>query len=708
MATDRIIYCGGITRGRTPAGADAPLSLNLWGQNGPANVWLTMENIRRGLWKNVPQRFEDLLEIATYVYAGDQATVRGEKDVDTFGASWRRNFEFHIPVREPGFWNAPDVNRVLCETLGFLSDDHYAFNFYPAQNAPACEGYLDLIFGSGAGGPVEQVVMYSGGLDSVAGAVKEVVREKRRVMLVTHRPIEKHVERRRELARLLAEKAGALAPEHLSVRINKEKRLGKEPTQRTRSFLFVSLGATVARMLGLQSVRFYENGVVGINLPVLEQVLGGRASRTTHPRSLAGFETLLSMIAGVPFTVDNPFRGDTKGDVVRTILKENCGPLIAQSMSCAHTWETTTAFAHCGTCSQCLDRRFAIIAAGAEEFDPRDQYRVDVFTGARPKEEDKLMGAGFVERANKIAQINDDDVADFLAKYPQVSDALPYLGRGKASAAAAILGLYKRHAGEVKRAAAEMIKLHAADLVSRSLPPDSLLRTIFDSAGVAPSLPPVTPATDVSQPPLENHKAEPPAFVLRRESGAWSVIFEGKPAAFRHEKGVLYVNHLLKNPTVCPIHGVELYGLATGQGIIQEANLSGDATGTMAKAKQRALELLAVLQDPNESDRKKADAREELEALAEAKKVVAKGPASNAEKVVRAVRKAISRLHETLADARHSDGKPHMVLNGFAEHLLKHLITPSARFGGSRQARVRAGTAGKFTYEPPTGVTWAD
>jgi 7-cyano-7-deazaguanine synthase in queuosine biosynthesis len=705
VATERIIYCGGVT----PANAtDGPLLLNVWKDNGVANVWLGMENIRKGLLKNVPQRFEDLLEIATYVYAADQATVRGEKDVDTFGASWRRNFEFHVPVREADFWNAADVKRTLCETLGFLSDDYYSFNFYPALNAPSCEGYLDLQFSAGPGKEVEDVIMYSGGLDSVAGAVKEAVTERHQVMLVTHRPIEKHKKRRETLARLLAGRAGALAPEHLSVLINKEKRLGKEPTQRSRSFLFVSLGATVARMLGLQRVRFYENGVVGINLPVLEQVLGGRASRTTHPRTLAGFQNLLSLVAGGPFTVDNPFLWETKGDVVRRLLNENCGPLIGQSMSCAHTWETTNEFPHCGTCSQCLDRRFAVIAAGAAAFDPREQYRTDVFTGARPEEADKLMGAGFVERANKIASINDNDIAALLAKYPQVSDALPYLGRGKAAGAGMILDLYRKHANEVKTAAAEMIKIHAPDLVSHNLPPDCLLRSIYDSAGITPTPGKAAEASVVAPAPVVVDGVAAPAFVLRREAGVWTVVFGGKAGAFRHEKGALYVDYLLKNSEVCPIHGVQLFGLATGQGIIQEANLAGDGAGTMAKARQRAMELMDVLKDPNASDKKKVDAREELEAIAEAKKKMRKGPSSNSEKTVRAVRKAISRLHETLADARRQDGSPHPALTAFAEHIMEHVIRPSARYGGHGRGRVNTGIAGSFTYEPPDGVVWLD
>ena len=45
-------------------------------------------------------------------------------------------------------------------------------------------------------------------------------------------------------------------------------------------------------MQGFDLLRFYENGVVSMNLPMSAQVVGTRATRTTHPRVLAGFEQL--------------------------------------------------------------------------------------------------------------------------------------------------------------------------------------------------------------------------------------------------------------------------------------------------------------------------------------------------------------------------------------------------------------------------------
>src|ERR1039457_5138989 len=105
MGAERVVVCSGMRPAGGPASEDGMLALDLWGQTGPANVELKIEDIQGRLGREVPPAFHDLLEIATYVYAADQATRRGGKDVDTFGGGWRRAFEFHVPVRLPELWN---------------------------------------------------------------------------------------------------------------------------------------------------------------------------------------------------------------------------------------------------------------------------------------------------------------------------------------------------------------------------------------------------------------------------------------------------------------------------------------------------------------------------------------------------------------------------------------------------------------------------
>jgi hypothetical protein len=306
----------------------------MWGPH--RNVRLKIGDVRRELVREVPSEFLDLIDIATYVYCADQAITRGGGGVEDMGESWRRRLFFRIPVRKPDLWGSHVIRDQLIRTLSFLSEDEYHFEFEPLVNEPPLPRYLD--FGTTPlTGIVEEVVMFSGGLDSLGGAVRESVIDKRTVLLVNHRSTQKLTPRHRRLLGLLGERAGDTPPHHFAVRINKKKRLGREYTQRTRSFLYVSLGATIAVMVGLSRVRFYENGVVSLNLPPSAQVVGARATRTTHPQVLKGFSDLLTRLAGKTFAVENPFLWHTKTDVVRLIADAGCGGLIRYATSCVHT-----------------------------------------------------------------------------------------------------------------------------------------------------------------------------------------------------------------------------------------------------------------------------------------------------------------------------------------------------------------------------------
>jgi hypothetical protein len=55
--------------------------------------------------------------------------------------------------------------------------------------------------------------------------------------------------------------------------------------------------------------------VVSLHLPVCAQVLGGRASRTTHPQALWRMQSLFSRLLGQPFHIENPFLWTTKTEV---------------------------------------------------------------------------------------------------------------------------------------------------------------------------------------------------------------------------------------------------------------------------------------------------------------------------------------------------------------------------------------------------------
>ena len=142
MQDKRYIICGNAPTDGIEENPDRDLRLRLWGKDGPDKITLRIEDIHKKMSKDVPDSFQDLLEIATYVYSADQAIPRGADDVDSFGHGWRRDLHFIIPVRKPDFWNGDDIHQALRSTLGFLSDDNYHFEFVKLKEAQAFQGYL--------------------------------------------------------------------------------------------------------------------------------------------------------------------------------------------------------------------------------------------------------------------------------------------------------------------------------------------------------------------------------------------------------------------------------------------------------------------------------------------------------------------------------------------------------------------------------------
>jgi hypothetical protein len=456
---DRVILCGGVAAPASARGKPA-LALDLQPPNG--NVMLKLLDISGRMTANMAPVLVDLLEIATYVYCADQAATRGGPTSQDFGAAWRRRFEFHIPVREPDLWSSKPVRSALCDTLGFLSDDDYDFNFKKLRRQQPATGYLDFAQDTEAGFQAEEVILFSGGLDSLGGAVHEVVDSKRSVALVSHRSSAKIDAKQQQLVRDLSARS-LRKPLHIPVWVNKEKALGREYTQRSRSFLFAAMGAVVARLFDLWRLRFYENGVVG-----------GRATRTTHPQVLNGFAEIFSAVFEKPFAVENPFRWKTKAEVVEVIRAGGCGDLVRHAVSCTHVWDMTTLHTHCGTCSQCIDRRFATLAAGCtDKEDPPEMYVVDLLRGERPPGNSRTMLESYVSTTKRVRTMTD---SAFFGAFGEAHRVIRHVrGMSADGAAAEMLNLYRRHAAAVFKVITNSIAAHATEIASGTVPSSCLL-----------------------------------------------------------------------------------------------------------------------------------------------------------------------------------------------------------------------------------------
>jgi hypothetical protein len=192
MSKPRSVLCGGITLSESDPVRNGRHVVELNARGTDPSVNIRVMDLAKVFLNHLSPRLEDLLEIASYVYSADCATSRGGEWTDGKSVEpWGRDFQFVIPVREPEFWSRNDVTDLLQQTLNFLSDDRYSFVFRPAtpDGAPK-QAYFELdenqedwpFHG------VERVLMFSGGLDSLAGAV-ETASNGGRLVLVSHRPV---------------------------------------------------------------------------------------------------------------------------------------------------------------------------------------------------------------------------------------------------------------------------------------------------------------------------------------------------------------------------------------------------------------------------------------------------------------------------------------------------------------------------------------
>ncbi|PIQ82275.1 MAG: hypothetical protein COV76_04445 [Candidatus Omnitrophica bacterium CG11_big_fil_rev_8_21_14_0_20_64_10] len=469
MSHEHVVLCGSCSPPGSLSKSSKTFALAL--SEPHQNITLKVTDISRRLVAKLPPLFTDLLEIATYVFCADQAVTRGGDGTANVGADWRRQFRFVIPVRQPGFWKRAEVLEALSGTLGFLSEDNYEFTFQKLASPPEAESYFEFAQGEVGSFRAEEVCLFSGGLDSLAGAL-ELIGQKKRVALVSHRSSPKTAGWQTALMKDLVELCPRpLKPFYIPVWVRKDEVLSREITQRSRSFLYVSLAATVAHMFKLNRVRFYENGVVSMNLPVSAQIIGARATRTTHPKTLRGFAELLSLITGRTFAVENPFLWKTKTDVVR--IAQGLRPqLIKRTRSCSKTFQATKLNPHCGRCSQCIDRRFAVLAAGASKHDPQEMYAADLLTGERTDPKDVTLAESYARTAGEILTMSDEQ---FFSRFGEAAPAIRALEGSTDENARRLLDLHKRHAQEVTQVLTAAVKQRARDIVKRRLPPSCLL-----------------------------------------------------------------------------------------------------------------------------------------------------------------------------------------------------------------------------------------
>lgn len=449
--------------------------------HGPrANVRLDAENIRDRLLSVEPERLTDLMEIAAYVFAADCAVRRGGPYLRNLAERWRRSFHLVIAVRRPEAWNEPTLLAALRGALGFLSEDSWHFEFVALIDPPGSKAYLPGVRRVDLEPGETNIVMFSGGLDSFAGAVHELNTTRAHVLLMSRRIGGMTDSCQAELARHLRQHYPDRVS-HAPVQAGlTEETEAVEHSQRTRSFLLMAIGLAAAGIEVSNRLCFYENGIMSVNLPISQQVVGTRASRSTHPRSLSLLQNLAVLVAERAVQIDNPFAWLTKVEVVQTLNGRPERPLIGRTLSCSGTRRLTTMSPHCGQCIQCLQRRIATLGAGADDVDSAVDYETDLLLGAREAGDDRVMAVDVVRSAFEHRRLNDDGFAiRYAGELASVADGSTDAERRDTILRTA--NMYRRHADSVRQIIISATRDHAEAFTDKTLPASCLLRLVQES-----------------------------------------------------------------------------------------------------------------------------------------------------------------------------------------------------------------------------------
>jgi hypothetical protein len=323
----------------------------------------------------------DVLVLAAHVHAADTRISRASESQD----GWTREIRLIVPVSDPALWVG--VAPTFVRMLNFLTGDRWslAFRARPRRFAKIVPARPARLIGP----PFDDLALFSGGLDSLIGAI-DALEAGSTPLLLSHAgegatsdaqttifDVLKTHYRRRPFDRL---RLWMAFPDGIVSGSDGEN------TTRGRSFLFFALGVFAGSGLGAPfTLKVPENGLIAVNVPLDPLRLGALSTRTTHPFYIARWNDALQGL-GLNGRIVNPYWNKTKGEMVAACADGNLlRSLIASSTSCAAPtkgrWQGLGA-QHCGYCLPCLIRRAALDIGLRPDADPT-VYTIDDLT-ARP------------------------------------------------------------------------------------------------------------------------------------------------------------------------------------------------------------------------------------------------------------------------------------------------------------------------------------
>ena len=332
----------------------------------------------------------DWLRLASALYSADRFAPRrlGGPNGPVF---WRRSIQVVVPVFEPGRWNAIALD--IMAALEFLTEDDWLLRFVRRGFHSFEEDQAH--FSRLVDHRLDWVALFSGGLDSTAGALHWLHQPGGRGLLVSgytnSRLHDSQLRVVEQMYHTFHQRVGTLPVEYgLPFKIEPS---GLDSSQRCRAWMHVSLGLLAAHIAGLNRLHVFENGIGAFNLPCEVSQTGSKSSRAMHPIFLARIARVASEAFGTAMNIEQPFALATKAEMLRNPHVRHHQQMLADSFSCEIFPNYLSRERQCGVCPSCLIRRMSLHVAGIA--DKGSAYSWDVLShGPHPE---LRKGAGFMK-----------------------------------------------------------------------------------------------------------------------------------------------------------------------------------------------------------------------------------------------------------------------------------------------------------------------
>ncbi|WP_377828790.1 hypothetical protein ACFKHW_37615 [Bradyrhizobium lupini] len=308
----------------------------------------------------------DLLEIARTVHEFDRRQPKRTTGV--------RAKQVHVtmPLREPARWTSAAKNE-LSAMLRVQGNAEWKFDFTKRKTGTTS---ADLVFG-GSGKektkpkkavkdhppPIENVVLFSGGIDSTAG-LATLMKQVNKTLLVAY------YARNRTKQESIANELGF----RRLVQIGSSWTIA-EAAPRVggqfiyRSFLFLALAVLLTDATNAKSLFQFENGPLALAVEPLDLY---RITRHAHPLVHRHLANLFNALTDRTINLSNPFLNRTKGEAVELLrsglAKDQFKRIIALTETCWYLNSKIIVAGRprkkngkpCGACVPCLVRKAAL------------------------------------------------------------------------------------------------------------------------------------------------------------------------------------------------------------------------------------------------------------------------------------------------------------------------------------------------------------